>query len=43
MTAVFRKDGQETRREEDMKMEAEIGTKCLQAKAYQGLPAATSS
>ena len=44
MTVVFRRDGQETHREEEgMKMKAEIGMMCLQAKAHQGLPAATSS
>lgn len=43
MMVVFRRDGQETHREEDLKMKAEIGTMCLQAKAHQGLPATTSS
>lgn len=33
MMVVFRRDGQETHREEDLKMEAEIGAVCLQAKS----------
>ena len=42
--AVLRTEGQEAhRREGDVKMEAEIGMMCLQAKEHQGLPAATQS
>ena len=44
MTAVLRREGQKTHREEGgVKMEAEIGMMCPQVKAQQGLPAATRS